>query len=363
MAKAFNYPDGVVSQPTLVVISPGFPKDEHDSTCLPAQQMFFKTFRKQYPTLNIIVLALHYPYTTQTYRWNKIDVIPLNGRRYGRWARPMLWLVATRQLRRLSARSNHLQILSLWCQETALIAARFSRRAGVHHWSWILGQDARASNFFVRWIRPKPHRLIALSDFLADTFEQNHAIRPRYIIPNALDYTLFNPNPTSARTTDILGVGSLILLKRFDIFLAIVARLKQTFPGIRAVLCGKGPEEKRLQRMTRDLALDKNVTFLGECAHYDTLKMMQSSKILLHPSSYEGYSTACLEALYAGCEVVSFTRAEKADIPQWHIVESPDEMAAKCETILRATSNLFPVKVHAAEDTTRMLGNLLGYTA
>lgn len=350
------------STPTLVVISPGFPKDEHDSTCLPAQQVFFKTFRKQYPRLNIVVLALHYPYTTQTYRWNGIDVIPFNGRRYGRWARPLLWYMATRQLRRLSANPHRFQILSLWCAETALIAARFSRRVGVRYWSWILGQDARPGNFLVPWIKPDPRRLIALSDFLADTFEQNHGIRPHHIVPNALDYTLFHKHPPPARTIDMLGVGSLIPLKRFEIFLDIVSHLKQTFPNIRAVLCGKGPEEKRLRRIARELNLGQNVTFCGEYTHQDTLKMMLSSKILVHPSVYEGYSTACLEALYAGCEVISFTRAENADIPQWHVVNSSDEMLATCEALLHAAFNSCPVKVHAVEDTTRMMGNLLGYT-
>src|SRR5690606_40448538 len=92
----------------------------------------------------------------------------------------------------------------------------------------------------------------------------------------------------------------------------------------------------------------------GEVAHEKALAMMQQSKILLHPSSYEGYSSACLEALYAGCHVISFTRAENRDINHWHVVGSQKEMIAKAAQILKGR-DFSSVLVHTMEDTARKM--------
>ena len=53
---------------------------------------------------------------------------------------------------------------------------------------------------------------------------------------------------------------------------------------------------------------------------------MQRTKIFLHTSSYEGFSGACLEALYAGAHVISFCEPMKQKIDHWHIVKDEKEM-------------------------------------
>jgi glycosyltransferase involved in cell wall biosynthesis len=61
---------------------------------------------------------------------------------------------------------------------------------------------------------------------------------------------------------------------------------------------------------------------------------MQQSKIFLHPSSYEGFSMVCLEALYAGCHVISFCKPINVDFDHWHIVKTKEEMVEKALEIL-----------------------------
>jgi len=41
---------------TLIILSPGFAANEEDTTCLPAQQSFILTLKKNFPSLNIIVI-------------------------------------------------------------------------------------------------------------------------------------------------------------------------------------------------------------------------------------------------------------------------------------------------------------------
>ena len=96
--------------------------------------------------------------------------------------------------------------------------------------------------------------------------------------------------------------------------------------------------------------LDNHIAIIGEQLHNEVLKLMQGSKILLHPSSYEGFSTVCLEALYAGMHVISFHKPMKENIKNWHVVKDKNEMAKKAMTLLVDSNIKFErVRVYAME--------------
>src|ERR1700752_2410898 len=68
---------------TLIILTPGFPESEADSTCLPMQQQFVKALKEMYPGLDVVVLTFQYPYHQQEYTWFGIKVIPFGGRNRG----------------------------------------------------------------------------------------------------------------------------------------------------------------------------------------------------------------------------------------------------------------------------------------
>jgi len=72
----------------------------------------------------------------------------------------------------------------------------------------------------------------------------------------------------------------------------------------------------------------------GEFPHTDVLLWMQRAKVFLHPSSYEGFGVVMLEALYAGCHVLSFCKPNKKEIDHWHIVASAKQMTEKAAALL-----------------------------
>jgi glycosyltransferase involved in cell wall biosynthesis len=80
--------------------------------------------------------------------------------------------------------------------------------------------------------------------------------------------------------------------------------------------------------------LKNQVELKGELNHSEILELMQKSKILVHPSSYEGFSTVCAEALYAGAQVVSYCKPMMTDFAQHHIVQTPEEMENKVKQLL-----------------------------
>jgi glycosyltransferase involved in cell wall biosynthesis len=335
---------------TLLILTPGFPKDENDSTCLPTQQLFVLTVKKLFPEVEIIVVTLQYPQQS-TYQWNDVTVHPLNGKKYPAVFRWLFWLHAYLKLLRLSKGKKLMGVLSFWCNETALIGSLFSRRQSVAHKIWISGQDARKTNRFVKWINPSPGDLVAMSPFLRNEFAKNHHIRPSHIIRNAAQRS----HGSLKKDIDIIGAGSLIPLKQFEIFVEVISQVVKTNPDLKVALFGKGPEENRLKNLIEQLGLSDTIKLYGEVNHETLLKCLGRSKILLHPSSYEGYSTVCLEALANGCHVVSLTQAEEENIRHWRVVKDKTEMLQAALRILREETDFTPVQVTDMQTTVKAM--------
>jgi glycosyltransferase involved in cell wall biosynthesis len=231
-------------------------------------------------------------------------------------------------------------LISFWFGECAFIGKRFAEKNKLKHFCWILGQDAKAGNKYVKKIKPVADELIALSDFLQEEFEKNHSIRPAHVIPPGIDPAEF-PEKDLKKDIHVLGVGSLIPLKQYELFIEIVYELKKDIPDIRAVLCGDGPDEKKLKELVENFGLNDNLLLTGEIPHHEVLLMMKKSKVLLHPSSYEGFGVVCLEALYSGAHVIRFTKAMNKKIDQWHIVKTKEEMRQKTLEILKDQNTSF----------------------
>ncbi|HLF46403.1 MAG TPA: glycosyltransferase family 4 protein [Chitinophagaceae bacterium] len=336
---------------TLVILIPGFPESEEDSTCLPIQQLFVLSLKKLYPGLNITIFSFQYPYHTKKYEWFGIPVIPFSGKNKGGLLRWLLRKKIYTELLKLHQANAISGILSFWCTECALVGNKFAGRQGIRHICWIRGQDARKGNRYVKKINPQPADLAVLSDFLQEEFEKNYSIRPAHVIPPGIDIKKYALNKLP-RDLDILAAGSLISLKQYSLFPEIIFELKKNIPSIKAMLCGKGPEQKNLELKIKKFGLEKNIVLTGELPYPDILRLMQQSRLFLHPSSYEGFSGVCLEALHAGAHVISFCKAMNHEIEHWHIVESKEKMIHKALEILQNTGTKFTsVTPYTAEDS------------
>jgi len=342
----------------LVLLIPGFPADESDSTCLPAQQAFLLALKENYPSVNLTVVSFQYPYRSGTYQWNGIPVYALNRGNKGGIFRIITWIRAWRVLKQLNRNEQLTGLLSFWCGECALVGKWFAKYNQLKHYCWILGQDAKKENRLVKFINPKSTELIALSDFLRDQFHKNHHVKPFQVIPNAIDPQRFPPLPQK-RKLDLIGVGSLIPLKQFDVFISVLEKAVEFFPDLQAVICGQGPELGSLQTLIKNAGLEKNLQLVGEKPHGEVLKLLQQSKILLHPSSYEGYSSVCLEALYAGAHVISFQKPDDNIIEHWHGANTIEEMQKKVLEILSdPIIDHNRVLLHTVEESAEKIVNL-----
>ena len=118
---------------TLVILSPGFPKDEADTACIPPQQVFVKNLKQNYPSLNVIVLAFEYPFYSSQYYWNGVKIISFGGRSRGKLIRLRNWVCAWLTLNRLNKQYHVIGLLSFWISDCAFVGNAFAKKSNLKH--------------------------------------------------------------------------------------------------------------------------------------------------------------------------------------------------------------------------------------
>jgi glycosyltransferase involved in cell wall biosynthesis len=345
---------------TLVIIIPGFPDSEADTTCLPMQQSLIKAFNKLYPHLKIMIIAYQYPHFKKEYTWRGNKVISMNAQK-GIFKKIFIWRRLWNILRGVDKNDKITGILNIWLGEYAVVAKRFGKKKNIPSYTWLMGQDARSGNKFVSLLNPEPEEVIALSDFLADEFEKNYSVRPNHIIPSGIDTSHFSQQDFP-RNIDVLGVGSLIPLKQYDLFIDVIRILKQKIPDIKCMIIGKGEKYEHLSNKIKDLQLERNITLAGELPYPATLQHMQRARIFLHPSSYEGFGTVCIEALYAGAYVISYCKPMRQEIENWYIAGTYANMVNHSLELLNNQSlGHKSVSFMPIEKTAQSILKLFGY--
>lgn len=345
----------------LVILSPGFPADGNDTTCIPAMQVFVKALKQNNPQLHIIVLSFQYPFTASRYYWYRVEVIAIAGKGRGQLFRLITWRSVWQTLKKLNNKYELSGLLSFWIGECAFVGNRFAKKYNLPHYTWLLGQDAKAGNEYVNRIKPQKESLIAISDFLANEFRINYGILPAHVIPSGIDVSLFGPADVE-RDIDILGAGSLIPLKQYHLFIDIVKNIAAGFPDIKVMICGKGPEMDNLKKQIVKLKLENNIYLKGELPHPEVLTLMQRSKVFLHTSLYEGYSTVLSEALYAGCHTVSLVKGMNNRPAQHYVPDNAEHLPAIIKQLL-SNNNLDhqPALVYPVDTIASKVAALFGH--
>jgi glycosyltransferase involved in cell wall biosynthesis len=151
--------------------------------------------------------------------------------------------------------------------------------------------------------------VIAVSESIAEETRQI-GIAPQKIftIPNGINPLPFGPvapkKKSSTRSKIRIGtVGRLIDRKGIDYFLQAARLIHIEFPQAHFVIVGDGPYRGTLERLARDLGIERNVSFDG--TRTDMPNVYNSFDIFVLPSLEEGLPLTVLEALASQCPVVA----------------------------------------------------------
>lgn len=161
-------------------------------------------------------------------------------------------------------------------------------------------------------------RVVAISASQADDLADRYRICGRErirVIPLGLELDAFAPERSAPLGPEfrrqvgagedpvVTIVGRLAPIKNHALFLDAAARLHGAGRRCRFVIVGGGSEEEALRRRVRELGLDEAVVFAGWRTDLD--RVYAGSDVVVLTSLNEGTPVCLIEALTAGCAVVS----------------------------------------------------------
>jgi len=337
-------------QKHVVIITPGFPKDESDNNCIPPLQDFVKLLSTK-KEIKVSVIALQYPQRKSYYNWYKANVYSLGGNDAKFPKRFLIWRRVISLLKKINA-GNHVDVIhSFWLSECTLIGNYISSRYGIKHINTVMGKEANRSNRYIRFINFNKLKLIALSESQADSIKKAAGRNADKIIPWGLDENSLPAFESRERKINILGVGSLNPIKNFSTFIDIIYKLKEFKPDINCVIIGDGPLKKKLKHQIKNLRLESNITLTGSLPREKVFEFMIQAKILLHTSTFESFGMVFIEALYYGLYIVSKPVGVAEPSDRWKVCDSDDDFITAINHILQNPQNNERLLTHSMEET------------
>jgi glycosyltransferase involved in cell wall biosynthesis len=134
-------------------------------------------------------------------------------------------------------------------------------------------------------------------------------VMPASVDPVRVKTAEANKRPESY---DVVTACQLISRKRLHEFLQALAIVRETHPGLRAAIAGRGPLDAKLKEEARRLGLEDAVDFLGFV--HDVESVYAHARVFVLTSQREGLSIAMTEAMSAGVPVVVTDIGEARDV-------------------------------------------------
>lgn len=166
-----------------------------------------------------------------------------------------------------------------------------------------------------RWLGKKVERWMACSHFNAWQIKQHYGHFPAVIF-NGVDTIQFSPRDSGNEVRAELGVGRdeilfgfagrLVGWKGLDTVLRALAHPALAQPGIKLLIVGTGPHEKKLRALCQGLGLGQRVIFYGPVSHQDLPAIYSSIDIGVFPSiADEAFGITIAEAMSCGKPVIA----------------------------------------------------------
>jgi glycosyltransferase involved in cell wall biosynthesis len=99
--------------------------------------------------------------------------------------------------------------------------------------------------------------------------------------------------------------GRLVKKRGIDYLINALPEVVKSFPNVKLVIAGDGPEKEKLTKLASHINVSKHVEFKGIVPHDKLADLIQQSDIIVIPSIIEGHSKSLLEAMAVGKTVIA----------------------------------------------------------
>jgi glycosyltransferase involved in cell wall biosynthesis len=146
------------------------------------------------------------------------------------------------------------------------------------------------------------------------------------VIPNGVDLKRFANVAREVKMGEkicLITTSRLVPKNAVDDVIRALALLPE---HISFSVCGIGPEEEVLKKLTLELGVGERVRFLGEVSHTELPALLADADIFIRPSRSEGMGNSFIEAMAVGLPVIATQEGGIADF-LFDATRNPDRQA------------------------------------
>jgi glycosyltransferase involved in cell wall biosynthesis len=193
----------------------------------------------------------------------------------------------------------------------------------LHHvhaemWGMVLPPRlARLGDAVERRVAPplyRRSRIVTLSESSRREIIDMLGFRPEQIsvAPPGID-PRFSVGGRRSSTPLVVAVGRLVPVKRFDVLIRSLAKVKSDHPDLEAVIIGEGYERPRLEALREELGATDWVRLPGRTSDDDLLSWYRRAWVVASSSQREGWGMTLTEAAACGTPAVATAIAGHTD--------------------------------------------------
>jgi L-malate glycosyltransferase len=179
-------------------------------------------------------------------------------------------------------------------------------------WQESVGRLGPLAFLLQRYAAQSADLIYANSRLTARRLVELLGIDPKRVLVLAPGTTIPSPSGGGqgggAKTTDCIFVGRLLAHKHVDVLLRALALA----PGVTGLIVGTGPEKNRLIALAAELRISDRVRFESPTSHDTVLERVRSARLLVFPSTREGFGVAVLEANACGVPALVIQHPDNA---------------------------------------------------
>ncbi|MBA3303672.1 MAG: glycosyltransferase family 4 protein, partial [Acidimicrobiia bacterium] len=226
--------------------------------------------------------------------------------------------------------------------------ARGPRIVFLHHvhaemWQMVLPPNlARMGDALERKVAPLLYRgsqIVTLSSSSRRELVEELGYRADRVkvVPPGVD-PMFSPGGQRSPDPLVMAVGRLVPVKRYDVLIDVLVRLKQRHPRLRAVIVSNGYERLALEEQVRRADAESWLTMPGWLSDSAMVDLYRSAWVVASASAREGWGMSLTEAGACGTPSVATRISGHLDAVDEGVggllAEGPDELHRDLDRVL-----------------------------
>lgn len=194
-------------------------------------------------------------------------------------------------------------------------------------------------NKTIKWVLTEVDAAISVSHINKENLSLRAVINPKiiYVIPNAVDATKFNPDPSLRNPKgriNIVVISRLQYRKGIDLLVDIIPEIIKKYRDVYFIIGGDGPKYAILSQMKDKYNLGNRMELLGRVPHSKVRDVLCRGHIFLNTSLTEAFCIAILEAASCGLLCVSTNVGGIQEIlPPHMLLMAPAKPKALCQKL------------------------------